>query len=87
MEAEYRSLILTETRVLGAEDPETLKSRRRLAYALSRQKKLAEAEEECLQVLPLVVRVFGAEDMETLKLRELLAGVLQKQNKQAHPGR
>jgi serine/threonine protein kinase/class 3 adenylate cyclase len=79
----FRSVIEERTRTLGPEHPDTLDSRHRLIYALTRQIKYAEAEAEARQVLKLREKVLGPEDVDTLVSRSTLADTLVEQGKNA----
>ena len=61
---------------LGAEHPETLTSRNKVALVLRGLGRLAEAEAENREVLEAQTRVLGAEHPDTLKSRDNLAFVL-----------
>jgi tetratricopeptide (TPR) repeat protein len=79
----FRSVIEARTRVLGPEHPNTLDSRHRLIYALSRQSKYAEAEAEAREVLKLREKVLGLDNPDTVVSRYNLAEPLVEQGKYA----
>jgi tetratricopeptide (TPR) repeat protein len=76
-----RSAIQVLLTALGPEHPDTLDSRHRLIYALSRQTKYAEAEAEARDVLRLREKVLGPEHIDTLVSRYNLAEPLASQGK------
>ena len=76
-EAEYRALLADQTRLLGARDPETLRTRDHLAYALNRQGS-PEALTEYEAVLRLRVEVLGETADATLTTRNNLAEVMSR---------
>src|SRR5207237_2016816 len=76
-----RSVVQTRTQRFGPEDPATLKSRNRLAYARWKQGKLAEAEADFRELIQVQAKVLGREHRDTLSTRNGLAGVLQEQGK------
>jgi serine/threonine protein kinase/tetratricopeptide (TPR) repeat protein len=78
-----REVITERERVLGSENPETLKARYWLAVVLSVQGKNAEAETEDRAVIDLQERVLGAEHPETLRTRKNLVAALLDQGKYA----
>jgi tetratricopeptide (TPR) repeat protein len=80
-EAEYRSILASRIRILGAEDPLTLSTRNHLAFALSRQRRLEEAETEYRQVLDARHRLLGPDNQDTLTTRNNLANVLHGQGR------
>ena len=77
----FRSVIEACTRARGPEHPDTLDSRHRLIYALSRQSRYAEAEAEARQVLKLRERVLGPDNPDTAVSRYNLAEPLAEQGK------
>ena len=78
-----RSIIEVRARFLGSEHRDTLDSRHRLIYPLTRQTKYAEAEAEARQVLKLREKVLGPEDVDTLVSRYNLAETLTDQGNNA----
>ncbi|MBP1781882.1 tetratricopeptide (TPR) repeat protein [Micromonospora sp. HB375] len=82
-EIEYREVLAIQTRVLGAEHPDTLRTRYGLANVLDSQGRYAEAEIEYCEVLVASSRVLGAEHPDTLRLRHGLANVLDSQGRYA----
>ena len=78
-----RSITEVRTLFLGPEHRDTLDSRHRLIYPLTRQTKYAEAETEARQVLKLREKVLGPEDVDTLVSRYNLAETLIDQGKYA----
>ena len=79
----FRSVIEARTRALGPEHPDTLDSRHRLIYALSRQSKYAEAEAEAREMLRLREKVLGPDNPDTAVSRYNLAEPLVEQGKYA----
>jgi tetratricopeptide (TPR) repeat protein len=79
----FRSVIEARTRVLGPEHPDTLDSRHRLIYALTRQTKYPEAESEARAVLQLREKFLGLEHVDTVVSRYNLADTLADQGKYA----
>jgi tetratricopeptide (TPR) repeat protein len=79
----FRSVTEVRARVLGPEHPDTLDSRHRLIYALTRQTKTAQAEAEAREVLKLREKVLGSEDVDTVVSRYNLADTLVDQGKYA----
>ena len=79
----FRSIIEVRAHVLGPEHPDTLDSRHRLIYALSRQTKYAEAEAEAREVLRLREKILGPEHIDTSVSRYYLAEALMEQGKYA----
>jgi len=79
----FRSVIEARTHALGPEHPDTLDSRHRLIYALSRQSRYAEAEAEARQVLKLREKVLGPDNPDTAVSRYNLAEPLVEQGKYA----
>jgi tetratricopeptide (TPR) repeat protein len=75
-EAEYRSILDSRIRSLGARDPLTLRTRNHLGFALSRQGRFAEAEAEYRQALQEQIELLGPEDQDTLTTQNNLADVL-----------
>jgi tetratricopeptide (TPR) repeat protein len=80
-ETVFRSVIEARTLALGPEHPDTLDSRHRLIYALSRQSKYAEAEAEAREVLRLREKVLGPDHPDTAVSRYNLAEPLAEQGK------
>jgi eukaryotic-like serine/threonine-protein kinase len=68
-------------RTLGPQHPDTLSARHRLAMALERESKHAEAETEGRAVLALREKVLGPEHPDTLNTRRNLALVLEHEGK------
>jgi tetratricopeptide (TPR) repeat protein len=79
----FRSVIEARARALGPENPNTLDSRHRLIYALSRRSKYAEAEAEARGVLRLREKVLGPDNPDTAVSRYDLAEPLVEQGKYA----
>jgi hypothetical protein len=71
-----REIHAAQTRVLGAEHPDTLRSAGDLALSLSRQTKYAEAEQMFREVHAVQKRVLGAEHPDTLRTTGDLANCL-----------
>jgi tetratricopeptide (TPR) repeat protein len=82
-ETVFRSVIEARTLALGPEHPDTLDSRHRLIYALSRQSRYTEAEAEARQVLKLREKVLGHDNPDTAVSRYNLAEPLVEQGKYA----
>ena len=82
-EKRLRNVVAVRTAVLGAEHPDTLDTRHRLIYPLSRQTKHREAESEARQVLELREKVIGSENIDTIISRYNLAETLADQGKDA----
>jgi hypothetical protein len=78
-------LIPVESRALGAEDPETLKTRLRFAKALSAQGKHEEAEKEFSQLMPLCQRVLGPQHPENLNCMSAYIVTVMSLHKTAKP--
>ena len=78
-----REAIAVRERVLGAEHPDTLKSRNSLAGALFGQGKYPEAEKLYREVAAIDARVLGAEYRETLTSRNNLAETLRLEGRYA----
>jgi tetratricopeptide (TPR) repeat protein len=78
-----RSVIDVQSRVLGSEHPDTLRSRTRLGYSLWKQNKLAEAEQNFREIIEVEERVLGTENRETLFSRNGLCVVLFNEGKYA----
>jgi len=76
-----RDVIETRARVLGPEHPDTLDSRHRLVYALTRQTKYSEAESEARAVLKLREKILGPEHTDTVISRYNLADTLTDEGK------
>ena len=79
----FRTIIAARTQALGLEHPDTLDSRHRLIYVLSRQTKFAEAEAEGREVLKLREKVLGLEHVDTIVSRYNLGECLVEQGKYA----
>ena len=79
----FRTIVAARTRTLGPEHPDTLDSRHRLIYVLSRQTKFAEAEAEGREVLRLRQKVLGPEHVDTIVSRYNLGECLVEQGKYA----
>jgi tetratricopeptide (TPR) repeat protein len=79
----FRSVIEVRARILGPEQPDTLDSRHRLIYALTRQTRYREAEAEAREVLKLREKVLGLEHVDTVVSRYNLADTLVDQGKYA----
>jgi tetratricopeptide (TPR) repeat protein len=77
----FRTIIAARSSSLGPEHPDTLDSRHRLIYALTRQTRFAEAEREARDVLKLREKVLGPEHTDTLVSRYNLAEPLVSQGK------
>ncbi len=69
-------MLETNTRLLGAEHPDTLTSRNNLATTLRALGRLKQAEAEHRFVLETNTRLLGAEHPATLTSRNNLAAVL-----------
>ena len=82
-ETTFRNVIQARSSVLGPEHPDTLDSRHRLIYALTRQSKYAEAETEAREVLKAREKILGPEHVDTLVSRYNLAEPLVEQGKYA----
>ena len=78
-----RDVVRAQSRVLGAEHPDTLRSRSQLATALNAQGKYAEAETELCAVIQAEERILGAENATTLDSRDTFAGVLYGEGRRA----
>ena len=78
-----REVIEVRTGIVGAENPDTLRSRNNLGLALLRGGKFAEAEREYREVVALQTKVLGPEDPDTLMSRTGLATALFRQAKLA----
>ena len=76
-----RGVIEVRARILGPEHPDTLDSRDRLIYALTRQSKFAEAEAEARGAIKLREQVLGPEHVDTTTSRYYLADVLVSEGK------
>ena len=64
-----RAVIEVRTQILGPEDRETLKARRRLALSLQFQDRYLEAEAELREVVNVDEKMLGPENPETLRSR------------------
>lgn len=80
-EKALRQVVEVRTRVVGPENPDTLRSRNNLGLALVRGGKFAEAEREYREVADLQAKVLGPEDPDTLMSRTGLATALFRQAK------
>ncbi len=67
----------------GPENPDTLRSRNRLAYALWRQGRYRDAEAEFRKLIAVEERLLGAQDPETLASENGLANALDDEGKHA----
>ena len=76
-----RDVIEARARILGPEHPDTLDSRHRLIYALTRQTKYSEAESEARAVLNLREKILSPEHTDTVVSRYNLADSLADQGK------
>ncbi len=76
-----RNVVAVRTRVLGSEDPDTLRGRSHLDIALWRQGKYAEAEADCRELVKLEEKVLGPEQPDTLGTLNTLANILSEQGK------
>ena len=74
-------MLVSRERVLGAEHPDTLKSRNNLAETLRAQRKNAEAEEVHRAALGIMERVLGAEHPNVFTSCANLALCLEDQKK------
>lgn len=77
-EAEYRTVLKTQSETLGDSDPATLTTRLRLAGLMSDRGNLAEAEAEYRMVVDTRARVLGPHDTATLAARRALAELLRR---------
>jgi tetratricopeptide (TPR) repeat protein len=77
----FRTIIQAQSSAVGPEHPDTLNSRHRLIYALTRQSKYAEAEAEARQVLKLREKILGPQHIDTIVSRYDLADSLVDQGK------
>jgi tetratricopeptide (TPR) repeat protein len=78
-----RAVVEVRTYALGAEHPDTLRSRNLFALALVREGKSAEAEAQCREVIKLEEKILGSEHPNTLTTRNNLALALWQQGKYA----
>ena len=78
-----RNVIEVRTHVLGAEHPDTLRSRNSLAYALWKGGKYTEAEADFRELIKREEKVLGPEHPDTLFSRHGLATTLDLQAKYA----
>lgn len=69
----YRALLADQTRVLGADHPDTLQTREGLAEVLTELGRLEEAESLYQALLADQTRVLGADHPDTLQTRDSLA--------------
>jgi tetratricopeptide (TPR) repeat protein len=77
----YRGVIQVRSAAVGPDHPDTLDSRHRLIYALTRQSKYAEAETEARNVLRSREKLLGPEHIDTIVSRYNLAEPLVEQGK------
>jgi tetratricopeptide (TPR) repeat protein len=82
-EAIYRDAIAIQTRVLGADHPETLMTQVALGYAMSAQGRFADAEALYRTVIEIQTRVLGPDHPNTLGSMNSLGGVLLDQHRYA----
>jgi tetratricopeptide (TPR) repeat protein len=75
------SVVELRTRLLGAEHPDTLRSRGDLATALDSEGNYAEAENQYRDLIKLDEKVFGSENSETLSSRNGLAILFMNEGK------
>jgi len=68
-----RAVVETRKQTFGGDDPDTLRSRNRLAYALYRQGKYNDAIADFRQIVTSEEKTFGPTDSETLLSRNGLA--------------
>ncbi|HEV2096533.1 MAG TPA: tetratricopeptide repeat protein [Chthoniobacterales bacterium] len=80
-ESVWRDVVDVRTRSLGAEDPDTLRSRAGLAVAIEYQGNFAEAEAENRAILAVEEKLAGHEHPDALASRNNLAETLRKQGK------
>ena len=78
-----RDVIGVQTHVLGAEHPDTLRSRSWLAIVLNAQGKYAEAETELCDVIQVEEKILGAENANTLNSRDTFADILYGEGRHA----
>jgi len=78
-----RDVVSVQSRMLGAEHPDTLRSRSWLAIVLNAQGKYAEAETELCDVIQVEERILGAENANTLNSRDTFANVLYGEGRHA----
>jgi len=71
------------SKVLGPENPETLKSRNNLALAVNREQKYAEAEKQFRELIAIEERVLGPQHPETLRGRRNLLVTVGNQGRHA----
>lgn len=76
-------VVEARSNTVGAEHPDTLRSRNRLAYALWRQGRYREAEQQFRQVMALEERVLGPDDPDTLASESGLANALSDEGRYA----
>jgi serine/threonine protein kinase len=76
----YEKAADIQRRVLGLEDPNTLRTTSNLAWILLRQHRLAQAEKLLRQTLDVQQRALGSEHIDTLRTVNNLAGTLQQQH-------
>ena len=82
-EAEHRDILTAQLRVLGADHPDTLTTRARIAWEISEQGDLAAAEAAHRDVLADLLRALGPDHPSTRKVTERLNGLVQRRNGQA----
>lgn len=70
-----RTVVQARTKLSGPEDPATLVSRNRMAYARWKQGKLAEAEADFHELIKIEEKVLGREHPDSLSSRNGLAGL------------
>ena len=90
MEAHYgeaekleRETLDTQRRMLGAEEPETLRSMNNLAATLYREGRYAEAERLQEETIAVQTRILGAEHPDTLRSMSSLGNTLNKEGRLA----
>jgi tetratricopeptide (TPR) repeat protein len=76
-----RKVVEVRTRILGADHPDTLRSRQNLAVALWRRGRYAEAEADFHEIIEREQKVFGPEHPDTLLSRNNLGLILLGQGK------
>ena len=80
-EAQYRSVIESDKKIVGPEHPDTLICRNNFSEMLDDEGKYADAEAECRQIVPIEQKVLGPENRLTLNSRGNLAVALISQAK------
>lgn len=78
-----QAVVETRTSVFGAEHPDTLRSRSRLAYAFWREGRYSEAEAAFRKLIEIEENVLGANDPDTLWSHNGLAIALDDEGKHA----